>query len=203
MTIVFGRHGETALNVARTLQPADTPLSPRGIAQAEVVARRLASLGLGAIVSSDLPRALQTANCIAAASGAPLGVDPIWRERNFGDWRGRPYDELGCDPLTAAQAPPGGESAAEFGERVARAFAALVQARSRYESPVVVVTHGLVIRELLASQLPAPAATLPLRIGNTSVTIVSERPPHAIHLLHCLRHLDEATREDEQSLSGG
>ena len=38
------RHGETALNVARVLQPADTPLSARGIAQAEALARRLAAM---------------------------------------------------------------------------------------------------------------------------------------------------------------
>ena len=34
MTLLLIRHGETALNVARVLQPADTPLSARGVAQA-------------------------------------------------------------------------------------------------------------------------------------------------------------------------
>jgi probable phosphoglycerate mutase len=38
MSIFLIRHGETALNASRTLQPADTPLSPRGLAQAAAIA---------------------------------------------------------------------------------------------------------------------------------------------------------------------
>ena len=68
-SIILVRHGETALNAARVLQPAATPLGPRGFAQAEAVARRLAPMQPGAIVSSDLPRALQTAQAIARAAG--------------------------------------------------------------------------------------------------------------------------------------
>ncbi|HEY9065800.1 MAG TPA: histidine phosphatase family protein, partial [Burkholderiaceae bacterium] len=41
MSLLLVRHGETALNATRVLQPADTPLSARGIAQAEAIARRL------------------------------------------------------------------------------------------------------------------------------------------------------------------
>ena len=71
------RHGETPLNAARVLQPADTPLSPRGLAQARALAERMRSLPLAGILSSDMPRALQTAEAIAAACrdhfpGAPI-----------------------------------------------------------------------------------------------------------------------------------
>ena len=61
MTLLFIRHGETALNAARVLQPAATPLSARGLAQAQAVAERLAAQRLAGVLSSDLPRALQTA----------------------------------------------------------------------------------------------------------------------------------------------
>jgi len=61
MSILLIRHGETALNAARVVQPADTPLSERGAAQAAALARRLADFGIAAILSSDLPRAAQTA----------------------------------------------------------------------------------------------------------------------------------------------
>ena len=62
MAVVLVRHGETALNAARVLQPADTPLSARGVVQAQALARRLAATGrVAAIVSSDLPRAWRTA----------------------------------------------------------------------------------------------------------------------------------------------
>ena len=92
MSLLLIRHGETALNVARVLQPADTPLSARGVMQAEALARRLATLDVVAIVSSDLPRALCTAEAIAAATGAPIETSALLQERNFGDWRGQPWD---------------------------------------------------------------------------------------------------------------
>ena len=40
-------------------------------------------------------------------------------ERNFGALRGRAYDTLGFDPLAMDDAPPGGESAQAFAERIA------------------------------------------------------------------------------------
>ena len=204
MSILLVRHGETPLNVARTLQPADTPLSARGAAQAQAVAGRLARLGIEGILSSDLPRALMTARAIGAASGAPVATTALLHERNFGDWRGRPYDSLGFDPLAVDDAPPGGESSADFAARVARAFAELVQHRAALAGTLVVVSHGLVIREILARHVRLTAAmVVPARLGNTSVSIVAADPPHAVELLDCLRHLDATTGDDVQSLSGG
>ena len=53
MTLLLVRHGETALNASRTLQPAATPLSARGLAQAAAVAARIAALRPAAVLSSD------------------------------------------------------------------------------------------------------------------------------------------------------
>jgi 2,3-bisphosphoglycerate-dependent phosphoglycerate mutase len=156
MSLLLIRHGETALNVARVLQPADTPLSARGVAQAEALAQRLATLGIGAIVSSDLPRALRTAQAIAAATGAPIETSALLQERNFGDWRGQPYDALAIDPLTLQEAPPGGESVAAFEQRVARAFARVVELQALRGGTLAVVSHGLVIRAMLAALVRLP-----------------------------------------------
>ena len=192
MDILLIRHGETALNVARVLQPADTPLSERGIVQAEALARRLAALGVAAILSSDLPRALRTAQAIAAATGAPIETSALLQERNFGDWRGRPYDTMPIDPLTMAGAPPGGESAEAFAQRVALAFAQIVERRAALGGALAVVTHGLVIRAMLATQvrLPAGSAGAP-HLGNTSLSVFSAQPPHAAQLVNCTRHLGD------------
>ncbi len=73
------------------------------------MARRLADLGVGAIVSSDLPRARATADAIASATGLPVAETPLLQERNFGDLRGQSYDALGFNPLTMTDAPPNGE----------------------------------------------------------------------------------------------
>lgn len=204
MCIILVRHGETALNVARTLQPPDTPLSDTGHAQARAVATRLAGLAVAGILSSDLPRAWQTAQAIAAATGAPVTPTPLLHERNFGDLRGKPYDALDFNPLTMTEAPPGGESADDFGRRVAQAFALIVQMRQGLAGNLAVVTHGLVLRLLVARHLQGAAgAAAPLRMGNTSVTIVDAQAPHTVTLLDCTRHLDAATQHDAHSLSGG
>ena len=204
MSILLVRHGETLLNASRTLQPADTPLGPRGLAQARALAGRLAGEAIGAILSSDLPRAWQTATAIGERCGVAVTAEPMLQERNFGDLRGQPYDGLGFDPLVLAEAPPGGESAAAFRARVALAFSRIVAVAAATEGDLVVVSHGLVIGMLLERHARLAAAMrLPERLGNASVTVVGAAPPHVVGLLDCTAHLVGQAVEDARSLSGG
>jgi probable phosphoglycerate mutase len=205
MAVLLVRHGETGLNAARVLQPADTPLSERGLAQARALAQRLRRRGgVGAILSSDLPRAWRTAAAIGDALGLPVEASARLRERNFGDLRGRAYDALGFDPLSMQEAPPGGESASAFDARVQQAFDEMLRRRARSAQDLVVVTHGLLIRRLLAGPLRQDAALLAaLHLGNTSLSIFVADPPHALQLLNCTRHLDADARDDARALSGG
>jgi broad specificity phosphatase PhoE len=205
MAVVLLRHGETALNAARVMQPAATPLNERGQAQARAVAQRLAGRGgIAAIVSSDLPRAWLTAEAVAAALALPIRPCALLQERNFGDLRGRPYDTLGFDPLVMQDAPPGGESAAAFVQRVQLAFDDMLRQHQGLDGDLLVVTHGLLIRMLLAGPLMLGADALgDLHLANTSLSIFDAAPPHALQLLNCTRHLDEAERDDARSLSGG
>ena len=199
------RHGETPLNVARVLQPAATPLSDRGVAQAKALARRLAGAGLAGLISSDLPRARQTAEAIAAACGLNMVLTPLLHERNFGDLRGLPYDSLGFDPLASDAAPPGGESQAEFSARARAAWLQVLALAAHAHGALAVVTHGLVIREWLqrGALTLGPGMDLPARLGNTSLTIVEPAAPHRVTLLNCTAHLDVEAAEDAASLSGG
>jgi len=204
MAIFLIRHGETASNAARIVQTPEVPLSARGVAQAEQLGRRLAGLGVGAIVSSDLRRAVMTAERVQAFTGAPITLDAGLQERNFGDLRGRSYDSLGFDPLTLDAAPPGGESAAAFRARVARAFAHVVALRGELQGDLVVVTHGLVIGAMLAAHARLGAGIpMPERLGNASLTILDPSPPHTVSLLDHTAHLDAVAADDPQSLSGG
>ncbi len=197
MPLFLVRHGETELNAARVLQPADTPLSATGLRQADALASRLARLGLAAIVSSDLPRALHTAEAIATATGLAITTSPLLRERNFGALRGLAYDTLAFDPLAMRAAPAGGESAAAFADRVAKAFAMMAAMRAALSGPLAVVTHGLVICSILDEHVDEPGTTHPpLRIANASLTIVTASPPHAVTLLGCTAHLDERAPVD-------
>ena len=83
MDVYLVRHGETPLNAARILQFPDTPLSEHGSAQAERVGRRLATAGINRVLTSDYARARATADAIHAATGAPVELEPLLRERNF------------------------------------------------------------------------------------------------------------------------
>ena len=204
MRLLLVRHGETALNAARILQPPDTPLSDRGHAQASALAHRLATEPISLLWSSDLPRAWQTAEAIAQAKGMAIEALPLLQERNFGDLRGRPYDTLGFDPLAMNDAPPGGESTAAFDARVDTALARALEAARGTAGSVVLVTHGLVIHSLLSRRLSrAPGLVLPPRIANTSVTVVEGGVSPLATLIDCTAHLAGAPVDDPLALSGG
>ena len=185
------RHGETEGNALRIVQRPDIPLSPRGVAQAERLARRLAAEGIARIVASDYARALTTAEHVGQATGAPLTIEPLLRERNFGDLRGRPYSELGFDMFEPDYAPPNGESWPVFHARVDRAWARVQELAAETTGDLAVVTHGLVCRSLAARHLIlAEGEQAPESWGNTSLTIVDWPAPWRVRLLNCVAHLD-------------
>lgn len=190
-SILLVRHAETAANVARVVQTPENPLSERGIAQAERLARRLSKEPVAQILTSDYERALHTARLIAQANGAPLEHDIELRERNFGDMRGRPYSELGAELFSPDYAPPNGETWAEFSARVARAWERVHARAAELRGLLVVVTHGLVCRALLQNHLTLepPHVAPSSGFGNASLTIVDRMPPFRVRLLGCCAHL--------------
>lgn len=193
MAIVLVRHAETALNAARTVQPFDTPLSARGADQAARVARRIAERFAPAVVlSSDAPRALQTAAPLGRALGQSVIAEPLLRERDFGDLRGRPYDSLGFDPIRMPEAPPGGESIEAFEARIRRGWASVAQTHDQASSgDVIVFSHGLWIRSALEQIAPDRADQIAsIVLANTSVTVIERGPPLEIVLAACVAHLD-------------
>jgi probable phosphoglycerate mutase len=188
--ILLIRHGETAGNAARIVQKPDIPLSPRGEAQAAALARRLAGEGVAHIFSSDLARAVATAERVRAATGAPLSFGPLLQERNFGDIRGTPYDALGFDPFEPDYAPPNGETWDAFHARVDLAWARVRALAAATAGTLVVVTHGLVCRSIAARHVVlADGILVPEKWENTSVTIVDAQAPWRVSLLNCIAHL--------------
>ena len=198
--IVLIRHGETSSNAARIVQRPDEPLSPRGVAQAERLARRLGPLGVARILSSDLARARTTAEALRRVTGAPLIFEPLLHERNFGDIRGTPYTELGVDIFAPDYAPPNGESWPVFHARVDRAWQRVQALAAATEGNLAVVTHGLVCRSLAARHLCLPEdAVVPERWENASVTLVDCPAPWRVTLLNCVAHLHDLDATPETS----
>ena len=192
MAIFLIRHGETLGNAQRIVQRPDIPLSPRGVAQAERLARRLVGEGIERVLASDLTRARMTADHIVKATGVPLELEALLHERNFGDIRGTAYADLGLDMFAPDYAPPNGESWEVFHARVDRAWARVQAVAAATPGHLAVVTHGLVCKSLAGRHLALPAGHgVPERWENASVTIVDARAPWRVELLNCVAHLED------------
>ncbi len=191
MAIYVVRHGETELNAARVIQMPTTPLSERGRRQAIRLAARLGTLGIVRVLTSDLLRAVETATAITDATGAPILVDPLLRERDFGDIRGTPYNALGRDPFAPDYHPPNGESWPMFYDRVAAAWELVARVAADTPGNLAVVTHGLVCRVLVDRHLAlADGTSAPSLWGNTALTEIDAVPPWSVRTLACVAHLD-------------
>ena len=148
VTLLLVRHGQSEWNAAGRMQGqvAHVPLTPLGHAQAKAAAAELAGLRPGALLSSDLLRALETAEYCARATGLPFTTTPALREQGYGVLEGRPSRELWdvVDWSDAQWSAEGGESLAELHARVAAFLTELCA-----EPPadvIALVTHGDTIR---------------------------------------------------------
>ena len=187
------RHGESVSNAARVVQKPEVPLSEQGRSQALRVAERLAAGGVESILSSDLARAWATAEAISLATGAELVSEPLLAERNYGELRGTAYAELGDRDIFAYDfEPPGGESGAVFDARVDQAWEAVIAHANRVQGRLAVVTHGLVCGSLALRHLDTGGLEAPLQFANTSLTVVSGKPPWSVSRLACAEHLSAA-----------
>ena len=190
MSILLIRHGETAENRKQIVQPVNVPLSDIGQRQAGLLADRLAKRNITQILSSDLPRAEQTANQLILKTSATLTLTSILRERNFGDLRGQSYKQIAVDFFAEGYVPPNGESRDEFNVRVADAWQQIITLAALTEGSLAVVTHGLVCRALVANHLGLPAGmSLPDKWNNTSLSEFDKVAPHNILCLNNADHL--------------
>lgn len=115
------------------------------------------------IVSSPLQRCRLFAEVQAERLGLPLRIDEDWRELSFGQWEGQLREQLWQQDPAAVEAyyrdpvgrvPPGGEPADAMQARVIAAFGRCLQDASGQR--ILLVTHGGVIRALLAHVLGMP-----------------------------------------------
>ena len=110
--IYLSRHGETDWNAEGRWQGhTDKPLNDNGRGQARALAESLRRTGLAGVVSSDLLRARETAEIVAAALGLTIDYfDPDLRERTIGVFEGLHPRRLRADPHPG-RGPPGSSGA--------------------------------------------------------------------------------------------
>jgi probable phosphoglycerate mutase len=97
--LIVVRHGESLWNAQRRLQGHDgAGLSERGRSQARLTAEWVAAAHPGAhLVSSDLERAVETAEAFGAALGRRASICHALRDRDLGAWSGRAFSDLQRD----------------------------------------------------------------------------------------------------------
>lgn len=202
-TILLIRHGQTDWNAQSRWQGhIDIPLNKTGQSQALALARRLASWPIQAIYASDLQRAAMTAVSIASTLNQQPIFDPLWRERDVGDFGGltsqeakERYPEVWSTMKNGLLSPPNGE---DWRALRARAAAAFEQVAARHKGEMIaVVSHGGTLANVIAHVLQIPADQYGrFRLsGNTGLSIVeilAGRGPH-LTLLNDTSHLENHT----------
>jgi broad specificity phosphatase PhoE len=191
------RHGPTEWNAHGRFQGrSDVALSEQGRRDARAIAAALHGDDVRIVYSSDLSRALETAETIAVECGAPLAVDPRLREFDFGRWEGLTWPQIvaaqseleGNAPAAARHyQPEGGESFADVCVRVASFFGGLDEQAD--DAMTAIVTHAGVLHAFLAilrvddSVTFAPGSITRVKLTNGTVRIEA---------LNDVRHLHRA-----------
>lgn len=160
-TLYLVRHGEVDAN--KTFYGhLDLPLSERGQAQIQRVAEALEEVDLQAVHSSDLRRALQSAEPIARLHGLEPVGDPAFREMSLGVLEGLPYAEARVRYPELADKRyddmwshrfPGGENLQDIADRARPALRRLLDAHPDPEAAILLVAHNSVNRVILGDAL--------------------------------------------------
>jgi probable phosphoglycerate mutase len=151
------RHGQTDWNLDKRYQgQTDIPLNETGLAQASELAASLEGNCFDAIYSSDLGRALRTAEVLSKRLSAHVIADVRLREASFGRWEGEKYFEMRDrfpelwekrkdDPNS--EVAPGGETLPQVAERMEAAVGDM--AARHPGGRLLLVSHGLSLSVLI------------------------------------------------------
>ncbi|MGX7356802.1 adenosylcobalamin/alpha-ribazole phosphatase [Citrobacter sp. ESY80] len=168
MRLWLVRHGETEANVAGLYSGhAPTPLTERGIAQAQTLGTLLRNVPVDNVLCSELERARHTTQLILAEREVSVRNMPELNEMFFGDWEMRHHRDLAredaenyavwCNDWQNAT-PTNGEGFQTFSQRVERFIAQLADYKACQN--LLVVSHQGVLSVLIARLLSMPAAAM-------------------------------------------
>jgi len=155
------RHGQTDWNLEKRCQGhKDIPLNETGLNEAKKLSNKFSKIQLQVIYSSDLKRAVQTAEFLSSKKDIPLLLSKNLREFSLGAAEGKSHDEListygvelwenflsiNCEKDNIAY--PGGESRYQVLKRTLKILNTIA-VESTYEK-IGIATHGGTLRNLL------------------------------------------------------
>jgi probable phosphoglycerate mutase len=198
-TVYFVRHGESESNArtTRTYKGKESELTEKGTEQAQIIARRAERIPFDCIISSPWIRTRRTAEAIAARTGKQIEFSELFTEvrapsscigMELSDplFRAR-LDAWHASTLGRAARVEDGEN---FDDLIMRVRDALTFLENRKEENILVATHGLFLRTLLAHILVGDDVTpeqvthflASSKSDNTGVTVLTfgEMPQHEI-----------------------
>jgi broad specificity phosphatase PhoE len=216
ITMHLVRHAESRWNVEGRYQGhADSGLTEEGRRQADRFGAAFAASvpAPEVVVSSDLPRVVDTARTYAELVGAKIRLDPALREMSVGDWAGLTFEEAAvAHPSIVARVAAGedlarGEGGETFADTRERVVAALSRATADLPDTggdciMVVFTSGNPIRLATAHVLGIPSpGHVPLGApDNCSVTSFRMREVHR-ELLRYNHDITSAPPADQKEIS--
>lgn len=178
------RHAETTAPHVLNGSESDVELSELGKLQAIALGEWFKPLGITAVVSSAMKRAIATAKPIAEYSHVPRSIEPALHERRIGALSGQRFD-LASGPWAetihhwtsgnGAFTTTGAESFDEIADRVIPAWNSALKANP--EGRVVIVAHGIVCKVLLLMLLEGHSVKDWNAIGRSSNGSISELVP--------------------------
>ena len=181
--LILVRHGYSTGNKEKKFTgQMDAPLTEEGVKQAiETADYVVKNYKVDKIYSSDLSRAVATAELVSKATGVPVILDKNLRELDVGFWQNKTFEEVrsefpnSCEFYknnTGLGHPDGGEKYSDFRDRVKNAVIKI--AKENQDKTVLVSTHGGTIRGIICGLKNTPldqVVNTPIP-PNSSVTVV-------------------------------
>lgn len=161
---------------------------PADLSDTAALSRLNAHLPQAPVISSDLSRAITTADALGPRPRLPH--DPAFREIHFGQWELRAFAEVEAEDPTLIRAywdnpgdtrPPGGES---WNDLIARTWAALDRLHGTAPEVIVVCHFGPILAALQRATGHTALQVFAHKIDNLSVTCLTLDPPQVHGINH-------------------
>ena len=195
--IYFIRHGETRLTPERRFSGSDGSnpgLTEKGFEQARAMATEIAARKPEVLIASPMKRTQETAGEISKLTGLEIKINKHWIEAGFGEWDEMTVEEImklypqewqGWVSDTSFVPGKSGESFESVAARTEQALSEIEQ--DHIGKTVVVVTHHMVIKTIVANVLSAPLESMfHLDVAPCGITTVHSWPSDGLRALKSL-----------------
>ncbi len=201
------RHTQAEGNRYRMMQGHwDGDVTPLGVKEIEALSVRFRDIPVDAVYSSDLTRAVLTAEGVARSKGLPVHQDVRLRELNLGPWEAQFFGNISYSFPEEADVflhDPGNwkiDGAETAYDVMNRAYPALLEIAGRHDGQsIAVVSHGVTIRCLMTKILGlsfSPEEILPI-FKNTAVTkLLYENGSFSVEYMNDASHIESLSSGD-------